>query len=247
MQEKPIVVKGTTMIPFRAIFEALGMSVSWDNKTKQVTGSKQKLVLELGVNNKIGKVNGKLYPLAQAPFLSGTGTLYINLRFISEAAGATVSWDHAHKIAQITSDSLPSGFTSREIVQFDLLRPDWTKEQMEEIGLRKEVNELGGETRYANDIVTYTYFDFNHDATPGVVDIHGDYAGPRGIRVGDTFEQVMSLFPQLQDWRSSKEGLFYGQVDPYKGFPIGLTGSVYTYEDGAKDVSLATESIYPAR
>ncbi len=243
-EEKPIVINGNTMVPFRAIFEALGMEVSWDNKSKIVTGKKQGLVIELGTKM-YGTINGKQYPLTQSPFLSATGTFYVNLRFISEASDASVSWNNNNKVATINSASLLKGLTKQEILDFDLLRMDWSKKQMEELGLEKKVNDLGGETKYSDDIITYTFFDFNNDTTPGVIDVHGEHPGPRGISVGETFEDVISLFPQHKDWRNNNEGIFYGKFDKYKGYPIGLTGYVHTYDNGAKELTLTTENSYP--
>lgn len=54
----------------------------------------------------------------------------------------------------------------------------------------------------------------------------------------------MSLFPQYKDWQKNNEGLFYGKVDPYKGFSIGLTGFVNTY-DQLKEITLCTNNSYP--
>lgn len=48
-------------------------------------------------------VNGNEYTLTQTPFATPENKLYVNLRFISEAAGATVSWDNVKKIATITT------------------------------------------------------------------------------------------------------------------------------------------------
>ena len=35
---EPIIREGRTIVPVRAIFESLGLEVSWDNKSKTVTG-----------------------------------------------------------------------------------------------------------------------------------------------------------------------------------------------------------------
>lgn len=110
---------------------------------------------------------------------------------------------------------------------------------MEESGLEKRVNEAGGETYYSNDIVTYSYFDFNEDTTPGVIDVHGEYPGPRGIRVGDSFKDVMSLFPQDKDWQVNNEGIFYEDKNSE------AKGYVQTYEDGAKEITINGEERYP--
>lgn len=131
--------------------------------------------------------------------------------------------------------------TEHEIYDFELLRSDWSKKQMEDMGLEKEVNELSGETTYSNNSISYIFFDYNEKLIPQVVDVHGEYSGPRGIRVGDTFDEVIALFPQDEDWRSNAYGVFYGQFDKYKAMPIRLTGYVRTNNYGDKEMTFTTE------
>lgn len=132
-------------------------------------------------------------------------------------------------------------FAIQEIYDFELLRSDWTKEQMEELGLKKEVNEGAGETYFSNELIKYIYFDYIEETTPAVVDVFGECVGPRGISVGDTFDDVMALFPQDEDWRSNAYGLFYGQFDKYKERPIGFTGYVSTDDNGDKEITFTTD------
>ncbi|KRE51508.1 hypothetical protein [Paenibacillus sp. Soil522] len=99
--------------------------------------------------------------------------------------------------------------TEQEIYDFELLRSDWTKEQIGVLGLKKEVNEGAGETYFSNELVKYIFFDYIEETTPAVVDVFGESVGPRGISVGDTFDDVMALFPQDEDWRSNVYGTHY--------------------------------------
>lgn len=136
-------------------------------------------------------------------------------------------------------------FTEEEMFQFELLRADWTKEQMEAEGLEKEVIESGDLTIYSNQVLTYTYFDWFNTLTPAVVDVFGDVPGPRGIRVGDSFEQVLALFPQDKDWKSDPHGFFYGDIEnEYDPLEYALTGYVREYEAG-KEISLVVEGGFP--
>ncbi|MBO7745683.1 copper amine oxidase N-terminal domain-containing protein [Paenibacillus sp. MWE-103] len=242
-QKEPIVVDGTMMVPFRELCGILGMNVRWNGEKKIATATSGGLsfVLNLSVR---GLKNGTPFLQRQAPFLSGSGVLYVSLRSVGEAAGIAAGWDSLTKTATVaTANGAPKPLTRKEILQTDWLRADWTKEQMEEAGFDKEVDESGAETTYTDGSVTYTYFDFDRDPTPGAVDVRDALAGPRGIRTGDTFEQVMSSFPQYRDWREGL-GIFYGKSDPYKGYTIGPTGYVKTY-DGEKEVTLCAEDRYP--
>jgi|GEM_PF-5129778 len=145
-----------------------------------------------------------------------------------------------------TSKPAPAAFTQQEFYAFEYLRADWTKEQMEELGLAKEVNEGAGETYYSNESIRYTFFDFYNAETTAVVDVFGDYPGPRGISVGAAFQDVMALLPQEKNWRSSAAGVFYGNYDfDVEQADLALSGHVSSYDDGKKEITLITEGGFP--
>ncbi|WP_425320415.1 copper amine oxidase N-terminal domain-containing protein [Paenibacillus physcomitrellae] len=101
---KPILINGNTMVPFRQIFESLGMNVNWDSKTKNIIATKADLTIKMTLDSFKATVNNKEFILTQTPFDSPDGIVYVNLRFISEAVGATVSWDNVKKIASIDTE-----------------------------------------------------------------------------------------------------------------------------------------------
>lgn len=103
----PVVKSGTTMVPFRAVAEALHVTVGWDAKTKTVTatktdssGSKRLVILHEG--SKQANVNGANVQLAVAPFAQN-GSVLIPLSFFSSHFGAAVSWNSASKTVTIKS------------------------------------------------------------------------------------------------------------------------------------------------
>ncbi|MFM9279261.1 copper amine oxidase N-terminal domain-containing protein [Paenibacillus jiagnxiensis] len=98
----PIIKNGTTMVPFRPIFEALGLKISWDNKSKNVTGEKENVSIKMQNGKTSAILNGKNVTISEAPFIE-KNTLYVNLRFVSEATGAYVKWDSSKKEVAIQS------------------------------------------------------------------------------------------------------------------------------------------------
>lgn len=100
---KPVIVNGNTMVPFRQIFESLEMKVDWNAKTKNITATKDDLTIRMTLDSFKASVNDKEYTLTQTPFDSPEGTVYVNVRFISEAVGATVSWDNVKKVVTINT------------------------------------------------------------------------------------------------------------------------------------------------
>ena len=59
MDQPPVLTEGRTLVPLRAIFEALGAKVEWDDSTKTATGVLGATTVSLQINNTNAKVNGK--------------------------------------------------------------------------------------------------------------------------------------------------------------------------------------------
>ncbi|MDT3426995.1 hypothetical protein J2Z22_002529 [Paenibacillus forsythiae] len=103
---EPVVINGTTMVPFRVISEALGIPVEWNQSAKRISASGtdktgvKKVVLTL--SSKTALVNGGSVKLAVAP-QTLRGTTMIPLSFFSEQFGAEVSWNSSQKTVAITS------------------------------------------------------------------------------------------------------------------------------------------------
>lgn len=83
---------GTTLVPFRAIFEALNLTVGWNAEKQQVTGTSDTLNVILTINSKNAYVNGTRVVLTQAPVVVNGATM-VPLRFVAEASGGLVYWD----------------------------------------------------------------------------------------------------------------------------------------------------------
>ncbi|MEC1641162.1 copper amine oxidase N-terminal domain-containing protein, partial [Schinkia azotoformans] len=102
---QPAVVKnGSTLVPLRGIFEALGAKVDWNQATQTVTGTKGDLTVKLTIGQKTAYVNGKAVQLAEPAQILNGSTL-VPLRFIGESLGSQVSWDAARQTAVIKDTS----------------------------------------------------------------------------------------------------------------------------------------------
>ena len=103
----PQIINDRTVVPFRKIFNALGVTddnILWNGETKTVTAKKDDLTIELQINNVTAKKtiegNTKEITLDSAPVIMDGRTL-VPLRFIAESLGKTVGWDAANKTAVI--------------------------------------------------------------------------------------------------------------------------------------------------
>jgi len=92
MDTQPVVRDGRTLVPLRAIFEALGATVGWDVGTRTITGKKNEITVVLQIDNPTARVNDNDIILDVPPAVIEGRTL-VPTRFIAESLGASVRWD----------------------------------------------------------------------------------------------------------------------------------------------------------
>lgn len=90
--QPPVLQNGTTLVPMRTIFEALGTDVSWNGGERSVTAVKNGKSAYVAIDSKNAVINGAAVELAEAPIIKN-GTTLVPLRVISEAMGVDVDWD----------------------------------------------------------------------------------------------------------------------------------------------------------
>jgi predicted heme/steroid binding protein len=105
---KPVIIESRTMVPLRAIFEALGAQVTWDGETKTIYGSKGSTIIILQIANLKAFVNSNVVELDVAPQIIDGRTL-VPTRFIAESLSAKVDWDDQTSTVIITTtDEAPT-------------------------------------------------------------------------------------------------------------------------------------------
>lgn len=90
--QSPVIENGTTLVPMRAIFEAMEASVEWNNDTKTVTSAKDGITIKLTLDSNSAIVNDKEISLA-VPAKLINGNTMVPLRFVSESLGTEIKWD----------------------------------------------------------------------------------------------------------------------------------------------------------
>ncbi len=99
---QPLIQEGRTLVPFRAIAEALNVQVDWDGNTRTVKAADGKNSLRLQVGSRTAYRNNAPLQLDMVLQLINGRTL-IPLRVFSEAFGCQVDWDAAMGGVRITS------------------------------------------------------------------------------------------------------------------------------------------------
>jgi tripartite ATP-independent transporter DctP family solute receptor len=110
LDSPPIIKNSRTLLPLRAIIEALEGTVSWDASEKRVTvtlsSNSGDNVIELWIGKNTAKVNGVDTPIdatnAKVVPEIINGRTMLPLRFISESLGAKVDWNGTTQAITVT-------------------------------------------------------------------------------------------------------------------------------------------------
>lgn len=100
----PTVVDGRTLVPVRAIFEALGATVAWDQETQTATGTRGDITVTIQIDNITAYVNGEAKTLDVPAQLVDNRTM-VPARFISEALDCDVTWDQDTQTAAVADET----------------------------------------------------------------------------------------------------------------------------------------------
>ncbi|HYG59894.1 MAG TPA: stalk domain-containing protein [Symbiobacteriaceae bacterium] len=98
----PKIVDGRTMVPFRAIAEALGVTVIWHNENRSIEAYGPGTAVYLVIGSSTMWVNGTPVELDVPPMIVDSRTL-LPLRAFSTAFGAQVGWDGDTYTVTVTS------------------------------------------------------------------------------------------------------------------------------------------------
>lgn len=100
LDQPPLLLGGRTMVPLRAIFEALDASVEWDGTAGRVTAQKGATSVQLTIGSATAYIDGKPLTLDQ-PGTVVNGRTLVPLRFVGEAFGMDVGWDEEQRTVSI--------------------------------------------------------------------------------------------------------------------------------------------------
>ena len=105
---KPVIIPkwSRTVVPIRAIVEALGGTINWDGTERKVTMKLNGTTIELWIDKPQAKVNGAMKWIDSKnhnvkPIIVNDRTM-LPLRFVAESLGCTVGWNGTTKTITIT-------------------------------------------------------------------------------------------------------------------------------------------------
>lgn len=99
----PQTINNRTMVPIRAIFEAMGAVVDWDDATQTATCVKDETTVKMTLNSTTEYINGTPNEMDVSPVVIDGRTL-APARYVAEAFGYHVSWDEMTQTVLISKD-----------------------------------------------------------------------------------------------------------------------------------------------
>ncbi len=97
----PVIVSDRTLMPVRAIIEAAGGTVSWDDASRTASLTYSDDAILLTIDSTTAYLNDTAETLDVAPVIINDRTM-LPIRFISESFGFTVEWDETTQTVTIT-------------------------------------------------------------------------------------------------------------------------------------------------
>lgn len=98
--QQPIIVNGRTLVPVRAIFEAMGGVVGWDAENSTVVAERDGVVIKMPIDSNVFYRNDEAVTLDTPAQIVNSRTL-VPARAVSESFGAEVSWNDSERAVYI--------------------------------------------------------------------------------------------------------------------------------------------------
>jgi N-acetylmuramoyl-L-alanine amidase len=101
----PVIVKGRTLIPAKAVFEDMGAGVSWNEDARLVTITLGASEVMLTIDSKTAFVNGA-QAVMDVPALIIDGRTMIPVSFVGKSLSCGIAWDDASRTVLISSPEI---------------------------------------------------------------------------------------------------------------------------------------------
>ena len=150
---EPTIVEGTTLVPMRAIFEAIGAQVSWDEASRTAIGIKNNNEVKVTIGAAQGYKNGQAIQLLQ-PAQIHNGRTLVPLRFVSESLNCNVNWDAATRTITIETNA-----DSTTVDQNTTVTPQQPANNDSNFTGKYYITKTGTKYHYLNNCGNGTYYE----------------------------------------------------------------------------------------
>lgn len=148
---KPIITNGRTLVPIRAIIEAFGGVVGWEESTQSVLLTMEDDIIKLVINSNVAYLNNKAETLDVAPTVINGRTM-LPIRFVAESFNLGVAWDSSTQTVSIIRDT----FDDNEYNSLMSVLPKYSGQAYTQINNNKpffkEYEIINGSFEYYSDL-----------------------------------------------------------------------------------------------
>jgi len=118
--EQPVVIDGRTLVPLRAVSEALGFSVEWNAQMQRASLTKSDYTVRVQIGNNNMLVNEENISL-DVPAQIINGRTMLPVRAIAEATGMDVIWNRNIRTVHVLEPFPPIENTPGQGIVFTVL------------------------------------------------------------------------------------------------------------------------------
>lgn len=235
----PVIRNDRTLVPLRAIAEAMGIPIEWIDETKSIFYfNNEGIGHHLYINNpkvEIGRGAGLPleYVTIDAPPVIINNRTFVPLRFIAESFDVKVDWDANTRTVIIRSGNIPDKPTSAQV---DYLGKSYTIYAIPGTGEYKGWRQLKG---FPDENILNVYFKYDNNTTFYETKYVGKYANdlkksvtwtdPLGRVHVTTIGELFSIQTDIGDSAVTKMEEMYG--DMYEEWYTSLTIDYAGYVD----------------
>ena len=111
--QPPVIISDRTMVPVRAIYEALGADVSWDASTRTASGEKNGIIVSFTIDEPKVSINYNKKEI-DAPAVIVNDRTLVPVRALAEGFGVLVDWDAETRTVTLTNNDTTTTITDFE-------------------------------------------------------------------------------------------------------------------------------------
>lgn len=210
--QPPVIENSRTLVPLRAVFEAMGATVTWDDKTQKITCTLNDNEVTLTVGSTALRINGISTVTLDTPATVINDRTLVPVRAISEGLGAAVDWNPEKNQVIITS---PVEVTEEELASI--------KSKVEQTDGKYTESFLSSDGKI---ILSFTYTYPKISSSEAGVDSINDRLKTNASATAAVIRKEF-LESALKYYKLN------GSTEEYKPYTINCTNAV-TYQDDEK-------------
>jgi hypothetical protein len=207
----PFISNGRTLVPVRALAEALGFAVDYDDPERRVTLTRRDEIILLWIDSDQVVVNGVPGTIDQPATLRESRT-FVPVRFVSESLGAHVDWDQATWTVLLFAENPHKELLARAIKQMDLLLD---QKSTGELNVKIELLDPSGAAIFALDMpISIDAHIFQNEMLQSItITPPLPFAAPEVTLMAIKDGTIYLKTPQSSEWRAVEKLETEGVID----------------------------------